>query len=178
MFKSGHVLGKDVGFIEESLWDRCLEDVFQYVCFWVDNKETAEDLTLIILKKAFCPGFPGRWDKEKFSVKLFTFARNFVLGDHLRQNKPTMTQMGVTVKTFYPPDKAGIRDWHELQEGLSHLTLQDREIIALKFSSKLSNRCIAEILGISETSIGTELAKAITKLNEFLAGQVNFRQSS
>jgi RNA polymerase sigma-70 factor (ECF subfamily) len=67
-------------------------------------------------------------------------------------------------------------DRHEESEGvlrrvtvraaLARLAPRERELIALKFHTGLSNSEIARVLGVSESNAGTLLHRTITKLRK------------
>ncbi len=49
---------------------------------------------------------------------------------------------------------------------LARLPARDRELVALKFHGGLSNGEIARVLGVSESTAGTRLHRAIEKLRK------------
>jgi RNA polymerase sigma-70 factor (ECF subfamily) len=53
-----------------------------------------------------------------------------------------------------------------LKTCLSKLDKHEQEIIALKFSSELTNRKIAQMLGMTESNVGIILFRAIRKLRD------------
>ena len=49
-------------------------------------------------------------------------------------------------------------------DALASLPLRERELVLLKFHGQLSNAELARVLGISETSAGSRLFRALTRL--------------
>ncbi len=56
---------------------------------------------------------------------------------------------------------------------ISRLQARDRELVALKFFAGLENRQIARVLGISNSNVGTQLHRAITRLREEIGSVEN-----
>ena len=51
-----------------------------------------------------------------------------------------------------------------LHQLLSQLSIQEQDIIALKYGADFTNRAIADVLSISESNVGTILHRVIKKL--------------
>jgi RNA polymerase sigma-70 factor (ECF subfamily) len=49
---------------------------------------------------------------------------------------------------------------------LSQLTLQEQEIIAMKFGGEMTNREIAKTLGLSDSNVGIIIYRAVRKLRD------------
>jgi DNA-directed RNA polymerase specialized sigma24 family protein len=121
----------------DALCEYYLPRVFQYVRYWVDTIETAEDISLRVLKNAI-----GKIDSlgtktESVSIKVFSLARESV--------------------NLYARPKAAI---------LSSLTSEEREVISLKLGAELTNRGIAAVLRIGEPRVGEILYRSFSKLKD------------
>jgi RNA polymerase sigma factor (sigma-70 family) len=141
--------------------------VFRYISYWVNHRTYAEDLTLTVLKKAL-PGFKsGCMDDDSLSVWIFAVARDEIRS-YNSQYKGNLSG---------PREKSGAQGdglvegpaWQRLQAGLENLSPPEKEIIALKLGAGLSNRCIARIMGMSDSRASNGLCLGLKKLNGSLS---------
>ncbi len=75
--------------------------------------------------------------------------------------------------TTEPTSEAGLDDHAEValrrtavRNALARIPPRDRELVALKFHAGLSNGEIARVLGVSESTAGTRLHRAIEKFRK------------
>jgi DNA-directed RNA polymerase specialized sigma24 family protein len=139
----------------EILFEQYLDKVFSYVSFWVNNTQLAEDLTLKAFKQVSLVARDCDRDSENFSVSLFTAARRVLRGNRSQTRTPVFD---------FPPE-AGDEALQKFRKGLAALSPQEKELVALKLGSGLSNRCIGRILGLSEAEIGMYLCRVLNQLN-------------
>lgn len=68
------------------------------------------------------------------------------------------------------PDRAAIRTFQAdaVRSAIADLPDRVREVVAMKWGAGLTNRNIAELLGISESNVGTTAARAIQKIRSRL----------
>jgi len=159
----------------DSLYRRYLKPVYAYVCYRVDGRATAEDVTAQIFEKAW-RGF-AEFDprRSEASTWLFTIARN-CLTDHYRSQarKPAVVELdreaGAGAPTDPEPMLEALQLRQELREALLELDAHEREIVALKFGAVITNREISRLLEITETNVGTILYRALRKLKTRLEG--------
>jgi RNA polymerase sigma factor (sigma-70 family) len=148
----------------EQLYRACRDDVYAYVATLVRDRSLAEDVTAQAFERAFRRRrlFDSRRGSER--AWLFGIARNAAL-DELRRRKRS------TPSAIEPEDAAGepfdaVLQRAAVLEALSTLQPRERELIALKFHAGLSNPEIARVLSLSESNVGTQLHRAITKLRK------------
>jgi RNA polymerase sigma factor (sigma-70 family) len=156
----------DVAF--EQLYRSSRDDVYAYVAGLLHDRTAAEDVTSAAFERAhrrrrsFDPrrGTPRAW--------LFGIARNAAL-DELRRRRRSAALLGD------PVDEAAVsvEDTTELahlratvRAALAASSPRDRELVALKYFAGLSNGEIAQLLGTSESNVGTRLHRTIEKLRE------------
>lgn len=151
----------------EALYRQSRDDVYGYVAGLLRDRTAAEEVTAQAFERAYRKA--GRFDPDRGSRRawLFGIARNAAL-DELRRRSKT---------SELSPDQAD-EDAAERPEREAELALRrasvrraigglagaERELIALKFFGGLSNREIADVLGVSESNVGTRLHRVITKL--------------
>ncbi len=150
----------------ELLYRSCRDDVFAYVCTLLGDRAAAEDITAQAFERAYRRRMT--FDRRRGEERgwLFGIARNAAL-DELRRRRRLASLVAE------PADlaQAHVEDRVEValrrtavRSALSGLPARDREVIALKFHSGLSNRELARVLGISESAAGTLLHRAMEKL--------------
>lgn len=153
------------------LYDHFFRRVYNYVRYRLGDPEAAEDVTAQVFERALrhLPGYHVR--RGSFAGWLFGIARHAVL-DYLRQHKrhPLVSLEEVEDRSG---DASGPAEQIEAAQTRAHLialvaTLKEREqeIIALRFGAGLTNRRIAELIGISETNVGVILYRAIRTLRQ------------
>ncbi len=138
MFKLRHKSGEISENVIELLCERYLPVVFQYINYWVNNTELAEELTLRALKKALIRFGEGYTEEITFALGIFTTARKEI------QNHSRVSSL----KPILP--------------NLSH---QEQEVISIKLGAELDNRRIAKILNLPESDVGRIVYESLGKLN-------------
>ena len=70
------------------------------------------------------------------------------------------------------PEQAVIDEekWKILQKCMLKLPPNEREIVSMKFSSQMTNRQIAGVLGLSDSNVGVILYRAIRRLRDDFKG--------
>lgn len=151
----------------EALYTACYPRIYNYFRFRVGPDE-AEDLTAITFERAWRHRHRYRRDLGAFEAWLFGIARK-VAAHHLRQRKPVIAlddvQDGLAAPD--PPVEHAIQqnaEAEQLAALLQQLPDRDRELIALKYGSGLTNRAIARQTGLSETNVGSILYRVVRRL--------------
>jgi RNA polymerase sigma-70 factor (ECF subfamily) len=150
----------------EALYRSCGADVYAYVASLLRDRAAAEDVTALAFERALRKR--RSFDRARGNERawLFGIARNAAL-DELRRRSRT-----AALVTDPPddalPDPAGedAERRATVRAALASLDPRDRELIALKFHAGLSNAEIAKVIGASESTAGTRLHRAVTKLRE------------
>lgn len=157
------------------LYEEHLSGVYKFVYYRVGDKDTSEDLTSDIFNKALT-GF-STYDSRKasFSTWIYSIARNTVIDYYRKQSreKKLVDESPADVPSGADsPDRqlAKSEEYRKLRECLLKLKTQEQEIIALKFSSEMTNREIAAVTGLSDTNVGTILCRVIRKLRDEFSG--------
>ena len=160
----------------EEIYQNLFKRVLAYIVSRTGNITAAEDIA--------CRTWQNTWDKQhQFNSKkgtpeqwIFTIARNEV-NKHFRfwQIKRffslTEQEENVISAEKAPLEKlAQAENTQALVTALQVLSQRERDLIALKFQSTLSNRQIACLTGLSESNVGTILNRAINKLRTQLEG--------
>jgi RNA polymerase sigma-70 factor, ECF subfamily len=156
----------------EALWRHAADDLFAYACTVLRDPAAAEDVVAVTFERALRRR--GRFDRRRGDPRawLFGIARNAAI-DELRRRK-----RGATL-THDPPDQATADAVDDLvardeadrrraavDAAVAALPGTDRELVALKFHSGLSNAEIAGVLGISVSNVGSRLHRVLNRLRE------------
>ncbi len=152
----------------DALYRDSARDLYAYVRTLLGDDASAEDVTSLAFERAYRRrvSFDARRGSER--AWLFGIARNAAL-DELRRRKRSAPLLGD------PPDEHAAAPEEEadlavrrttVRVALAALSPRDRELVALKFHGGLSNAELAALLGTSESSAGTRVHRAVTKLRE------------
>jgi RNA polymerase sigma factor (sigma-70 family) len=108
-------------------------------------------------------------NRARFKTWLFTLVRN-TLYNHWRDQaarKSLPIELADRQSSHAPmPEEEAVRqeDHNDLLKALRLLEDREREIIALKFSARLTNRQIAELTGLTDSNIGVILFRTLKRL--------------
>jgi RNA polymerase sigma-70 factor (ECF subfamily) len=150
----------------EDLYRTSRDDVYAYALGLLRETAAAEDVTATAFERAYRKR--RRFDARRGSPRawLFGIARNAAL-DELRRRRRQRRLVGdpadeEAAQVTDPGEASELRV--ALREALHRLEPRERELIALRFFSGLSNAEIGAVLGISESNAGTRLHRTIAKL--------------
>ncbi len=159
---------RDADLAFEELYRSSRDDLFAYVAAVLRDRSAAEDVTAAAFERAyrrrsrFSPrrGTPRAW--------LFGIARNAAL-DELRRRRRSAALLADplddAVATAPDQAEAGERRL-AVRVAIAELDPRERELVSLKFFAGLSNPEIAQVLGISESNVGTRLHRTLAKLRK------------
>ncbi len=158
--------------------------VYRYVRFRVASREAAEDVTSEVFLKALRS--LSRYDPGRASPRtwLLRIARNAVT-DHLRALR---RRGSLHVSLDRVPDlvsrdeSAEVRVVREeriqrLLNASRRLRQPDQDILSLRYGAGLSNREIAEDMGISQNAVAVRLHRALRRLKSAAERDANDRRS-
>src|SRR5262249_4611255 len=152
----------------EQLYSTELPRIYNFFRYRIGNDALAEDVTATTFEKAWRARRSYRRDLAGFSTWLFTIARN-VATDYFRtapsRRPPAEAAPGAEQS---PPEESTIRrsDRERLAVLLAALPARERELLSLKYGSGLTNRAIARITRMSESTEGTILHRAVLAIRE------------
>jgi RNA polymerase sigma-70 factor (ECF subfamily) len=150
----------------EALYRSARDDIYAYVATLLRDPSAAEDVTALAFERAYRRRrtFDRRRGEER--AWLFGIARNAAL-DELRRRR-RLAHLAADPEAEPVADDAadGIVRRTAVRAALEELSGRERELVALKFHGGLSNRELAQVLGVSESNAGTMLHRAIEKLRK------------
>jgi RNA polymerase sigma-70 factor (ECF subfamily) len=172
MATEGEVLGRSLLGLAaaEPDWDAVytehLPRVYNFFRYRLGNDALAEDLTSRTFEKAWLARSRYRRDVAAFSTWLISIARN-VATDHLRAQRAHLPlEAAEHVETHDTPHDVAARDSDlaRLAALLKQFPPREQEIVALKYGAEATNRAIAELMGLSESNVGTILHRVVQAL--------------
>lgn len=164
----------DSSFIE--LYDYYFPKIYNYVHYRVADFHAAEDLVSLVFEKIFTRFESYRPEKAPLSAWIFSIARNTITDYYRRRGLIHFDSLDTSAEvTTADPDPGDVVCFNEVQQhlikALSSLKQREREVIALKFWSGLSNSDIANLVGISESNTGVIIFRAMRHLRTILESQ-------
>ena len=161
--------------IDDINWDSVVSNelprLYNYFRYRLGDEAVAEDLTSVVLEKAWTKRHRYRKDRAAFSTWLFAIAQNEVI-TYLRRRRITLPiSMAEEVTSETAEDMTEqAQDLGQLSSLLANLPERERELVSLKFGADLNNREISAITGLSESNVGTILSRVLQKLREQMEG--------
>ncbi len=154
----------------ELMYQTYYHKIYNYVFYQILSKEDTEDIVSDVFMKVAKNAHQYDSDKAKFSTWLYRIAKNTVI-DFYRKRKveyslednPDIAQtlaveFEVQREQLISPKRKQI--YAELQK----LNQWDRLIIYYKFFEGYTNRQIALIMEMNESTVGTVVSRALAKL--------------
>ena len=157
-------------------YDHYFLRIYNYVRYRVHYAPTADDLTADIFERVLKKISKYRAERAPFGAWVFAIARHAV-SDHLRrQNRRQVVSLDAILRRPSPlpePEAvASVNDAkNQLLAALQELNDRERDLIALKFTSGLTNRRIADMTNLSESNVGVILYRAMQKLKALVDPQ-------
>lgn len=150
-----------------------LPRVLNFIRLRVPDEAVAQDLTAATFEQAFRKIGQLR-SADAFAGWLFAIARNEV-GQYYRRRSPDLSLDSLL---DLPLAGEAPDDWAERREELAsvlaavaQLPPREQEILSLKFAAGLTNREIAQAMGLSDSNVGVILFRAIRRLRALLGVQ-------
>jgi RNA polymerase sigma-70 factor, ECF subfamily len=157
------------------LYDRFVERVYRYLYFRTGSHPEAEDLTEQVFLKAWEAIGRYRWQGRPFLAWLYRLAHNAHI-DHVRSHKPTTSLTNDQRPIDVPSQSASIElgrtlDADVIAGALAHLTVEQQQVIVMKFIEGLDNEQIAQTMDKREGAIRALQMRALISLRRVLEGQ-------
>lgn len=164
LFKKEKAKGSEVHW--GSVYQEYLPRIYNFFRFRVGDDAVAEDLTSAAFEKAWRARSGFQQERAEIATWLFAIARNVAI-DHFRRTRhevdweaaEEMSDPFSVEEHFQRTDEA-----RRLNILLMQLSLRDRELIALKYGAEMNNREIAQLMGLSESNVGTIVNRVVMKL--------------
>ncbi len=149
------------------LYDEHVAALFNYCLYRVGDQAVAEDLTADVFERAWRARRRYDPNRASFATWLFTIARRRVIDWQRRQGRRPTVDLDETLASPRPGPASSTQqaeEWRQLHRLIRSLPEESQELIALKFGAGMTNRRIAEVVGKSETAVGSALYRLVRKL--------------
>ena len=157
------------------LYDRFVERVYRYLYFRAGSHPEAEDLTEQVFLKAWEAIGRYRWQGRPFLAWLYRLAHNTHI-DYVRTQKPTTSLNNDDRPIELASSAAAVElaralDADVLAQALTQLTVEQQQVIVMKFIEGLDNEQIALTMDKREGAIRALQMRALMSLRRVLENQ-------
>ncbi|PIU17700.1 MAG: RNA polymerase subunit sigma-24 [Elusimicrobia bacterium CG08_land_8_20_14_0_20_59_10] len=156
------------------IYDRYFSRVYNYVRYRLRSPEAADDVAGRVFEAALEK--LGTYDPSRAPVQvwLFAIARNAIADWFRARGRGEGVSLEETAEPAAKEPRADSvlekeQENAMLLEAVAALEPRSRDIIALKFSSGMTNRDIAAVTGLGESNVGVIIYRAVKRLQEALA---------
>jgi RNA polymerase sigma-70 factor (ECF subfamily) len=150
----------------EAVYAEQLPRIYNFFRYRVGDGAVAEDLTSLTFEKAWRARHRYRSDRARVGTWLVVIARRVVI-DHYRaaRNHAPLEAAGRVAGGRTPEEIAEHdSDLERLGGLLATLPSRERDLIAMKYGARLTNRAIADLTGLTESNVGTILHRTVRDL--------------
>lgn len=154
------------------IYETYFEDVYQYLLYFTNNQQEAEDLTQETFIRVF-KAYRQFEHQSKVKTWIFSIAKHVAV-DHYRKNKwisilPDFTFLSRKSHLGNPEQELeGQEDWELLQKALTQLKPHYRNVVILRGLKECSVRETAEILNCKESKVKVDYHRALKLLKDQL----------
>ncbi len=149
------------------LYDRFVEKIYKYIYYKVGSKSDAEDLTAQVFLKAWEAIGHYRLTGRPFSAWLYRIAHNLVV-DHFRMRREAIPIDDVMRIDEKEGDLDDVTQRHftaeTLQRAIHRLTVDQQQVIILRFLEGYSTEEVARIMGKGQGAVRTLQHRALAGL--------------
>ena len=149
--------------------------IFDFLVKKVSGKEVAEDLTAEVFEKVLKTIRDYQWQGISISAWIYRIARNHLIDYYRKQNKykddRSFDDVVNIVESNLPTAETEILQDEEdviLFRTLQELGEEDQYLIYYKFFEEKSNSEISQIVGQTESNVGTRLHRIRKKMQKII----------
>ena len=154
-------------------YDLFLPRVYNFFLYRVGDREVAEDLTSTTWVEVWRCRQRYAPRKGALSTWIFTIAQR-VAAQHYRRRRPLDLPLSAASNLAAEANVQAMverrADIGRLADQLRRLGEREHALVALKYGAELTNRDIAQVLGLSESNVGTTLHRIVGRLRRELGG--------
>ena len=148
--------------------------VYRYFSYRGLDPDGANDLASQVFERAYRAFGTFNPAKGDFPTWLFAIARNTAASHWSAAHRRAVTGLDQAEYTAdpapLPEDQvAGIEQSADLMRALAALEERERELVAMKFAGRMTNRQIAALTGLTESNVGVILYRALHRVRRILA---------
>ncbi len=151
------------------LYDLHYPSLYRYAFARLRSREEAEDLASQVFLEALRSIDSFSYRGRPILAWLYRIARNLIADDMRRKVRKERVANLANGEDGYAPGADASLETMELLEAISHLTLDQQEVLILRFFMALPAKSAAQLLGKNETAVFALQVRAIGALRRILA---------
>ena len=157
----------------EAIYERYYKNVYNYICFRINNHFDSEELTSDAFESAIRRFHTYRPNIAPIEAWLIGIAKNVVTDYWRRKKRKTLIPLDdilELVSLDRQPEEVIVFDEENKALIRAMTTLKDveRQVLSMKFGTDLKNNEIAQIMNISDSNVGVIIHRAVSKLRKLL----------
>ncbi|MBR3226474.1 MAG: sigma-70 family RNA polymerase sigma factor [Atopobiaceae bacterium] len=150
----------------DGLFNEYYPRIFNYLYYRTLDRALSDDLVGTVMLNVVRKYETFDLERGNLDAWIFRIARN-TLFSHFRKSKIEVDLDAVPQMTLSYEDEDALDDKGEMVRGLLEvLTDDERELVYLKYWEELSNKEIAERLGLNPSTVSTNLWRANNKMRK------------
>jgi len=149
------------------IYARHFDQIYKYVYFRVRDPEAAEDISSDVFVKAFERADRINQDGAPIVAWLYRIARNAAF-DHLRHRVVRQRVEAPGVEARSADDAEGVADRLDTLSALARLSLEQQEVLQLRFIQGVPTEQVARVIGKSEAAVKSIQVRALQELRRQL----------
>ncbi len=154
------------------LYSIYLDRIYRYVFYQVRDKMTAEDITEEVFLKAWKAIGSCKGKERTFKSWLYRIAHNCIIDGYRRDKKMVPLEKADEIEVYDTGEKFEEKlERQDLLEKVSGLSLNQQQVVILKFVEDMDNEEIAKIMGKSQGAVRVLQMRALAALRESLNGR-------
>ena len=162
-YSAAYSIASEQGF--ERMYEEYFSKIYNYIFYRILSREDTEDIVSEVFLKAARNA--RSFDPKKASLQtwLYTIVKN-ALTDYYRARKTVLSLEDEVVQVDFEAQLEQItcQQRKEVYRALFQLKERERIVVYCKFFEGYNNRQIAALLDMNESTVGTVLSRALSKL--------------
>jgi RNA polymerase sigma-70 factor (ECF subfamily) len=153
------------------IYDGYSEKIYYYIYRYLGETRLAEDLTAQVFLKLLEAIKASQGPRTHLSAWLYRVAHNLVV-DHFRR-RPQAESLPLEEELVAAPEDVTVvmekkLAQQQLRAAISHLTVDQQQVIVLKFFEGLSNAEVGQVLGKTEGAVKSLQHRALNALHRIM----------
>lgn len=154
------------------LFDACFKDLYKYVARRVGERQEVERIVRLAFFDAFGQARNTPTDSG-YLIWLYSLAKPRIWAYLAKESFPE--EQGLIARTN-EASEVQVDDLGKFEKMLKKLSLEEREILKLKFFEQVSDGDVMTILGMEEGSVGPKIYRVLKRAHFLLFGESDERQ--
>lgn len=145
--------------------------VYQYAYLQLGEPQMAEDLASGVMLQVVESIDRFHYRGTPFGAWVFRIARNRIIDLHRRKKRRQHVELQDGIPTDYGAphrETERVLEHERVREALDVLTVEQRQVVLLKFAEGLSNQSISEVIGRSQGAVKSLQHRALLTLRKTL----------